>query len=41
MEAGHSDQVLKKMIGQIAGAKLLTPLFQWDINIGNSSTERV
>src|SRR6266508_3756410 len=41
MEAGHSEQVLKNMVGQIAAAKFLVPpLFQWDINIGDGSTER-
>ena len=42
MEAGHSEQVLKKMVRQIAAAKLLVPpLFQRDINICDGSTERV
>jgi len=41
VEAGHAKQVLKNLVRQIAAAKLLPPLFQWDINIGNSSTERV
>jgi len=42
MESGHSEQVLKKMVRQIAAAKLLVPpLFQRDINIGDGSTERV
>jgi hypothetical protein len=41
METGHGEQVLKNMVGQIAAAKLLVPpLFQWDINIGDGSTER-
>ena len=41
MEAGHSEQVFKNMFGQIAATKLLVaPLFQRDINIGDSSTER-
>ena len=41
MEPGHSEQVFKNMLGQIAVAKLLVPpLFQRDINIGDGSTER-
>jgi len=41
MEAGHSEQVFKNMFGQIAAAKLLIPpLLQWDINIGDGSTDR-